>query len=247
MERDVKDVNQDVEQEVETTEESEVTEVSEHTEAQHQDTLQDQEPTQPQQQQKFDANFSQRLLDMQKKQREYGGFIPQQQAPQQQQSSQYQQPPTQQQPPFPNNPAMLQQLAPVIAPFVAPLAQQVQQQQEQLMQVQMQAELAKVRSEHEDFDEVAPAIPQLFESTPELFNLPNPIEYAYWIAKSQIADQNMEKVYDDAQKAAYQSKDAKKKAVTETQSGKVPEKEKTPEEQIAEEIIAAGKSDGSIF
>lgn len=244
MERDVKDVNQEVEQEVETTEESEVTEVSEHTEAQHQDTPQDQETTQPQQQQKFDANFSQRLLDMQKKQRGYGGFIPQQQAPQQQQP---QQPPTQQQPPFPNNPAVLQQLAPVIAPFVAPLAQQVQQQQEQLMQVQMQAELAKVRSENEDFDEVAPAIPQLFESTPELFNLPNPIEHAYWIAKSQIAQQNMEKVYDDAQKAAYQSKDAKKKAVAETQTGKVPEKGKTPEEQIAEEIIAAGKSDGSIF
>lgn len=239
MERDVKDVNQDVEQEVETTEESEVTEVSEHTEAQHQDTPQDQETTQPQQQQKFDANFSQRLLDMQKKQRGYGGFIPQQQAPQQQQQTP--------QSPLPNNPAMLQQLAPVIAPFVAPLAQQVQQQQEQLMQVQLQAELAKVRTENEDFDEVAPAIPQLFESTPELFNLPNPIEHAYWIAKSQIAQQNMEKVYDDAQKAAYQSKDAKKKAVAETQTGKVPEKGKTPEEQIAEEIIAAGKSDGSIF
>lgn len=235
-------MDQDVNQGMENYEDTEGTEGLEDTqetaedtqdtsqETQQQDKQQDQEPTQ---QQKYDADFSQKLLEMKRKQQ-----APQQQAPQQQ---------APQNPVLPNNPAMLQQLAPVIAPFVAPLAQQVQQQQEQLMQVQMQAELAKVRTENEDFDEVAPAIPQLFESTPELFNLPNPIEHAYWIAKSQVAQQNMEKVYDDAQKAAYQSKDAKKKAVTETQSGKVPEKGKTPEEQIAEEILNASKSDGSIF
>lgn len=193
---------------------------------------QQQEPTP---QQKKDINFSKKLLEM-KHQQQQGFGKPAGSAPQV--------PPN---PVLQNNPALMQQIAPVIAPFVAPLAQQVQQQQEQLMQVQMQAELAKVRTEHEDFDEVAPAIPELFESTPELFNLPNPIEHAYWIAKAQIAQQNMEKVYDDAQKAAYQSKDAKKKAVAETQTGKVPEKGKTPEEQIAEEILAAGKADGSIF
>lgn len=193
---------------------------------------QQQEPTP---QQKKDINFSKKLLEM-KRQQQQGFGKPAGSAPQV--------PPN---PVLQNNPALMQQIAPVIAPFVAPLAQQIQQQQEQLMQVQMQAELAKVRTEHEDFDEVAPAIPELFESTPELFNLPNPIEHAYWIARSQLAERKLKDVYTDAQKAAYNSKAAKQKAVTETQVGKTPETKKTPEEQIAEEILAVGKADGSIF
>ena len=72
------------------------------------------------------------------------------------------------------------------------------------------------------------------------------METAYLLAKSQVAQENMKKVYDDAQKAAYDSKAAKQQAVTEGQQGKFGKKV-SPEEAIAQEILGAATKGGSIF
>jgi hypothetical protein len=137
---------------------------------------------------------------------------------------------------------VLQQLAPV----VVPLMQQVRALQEQQQHIAMQAEVSRLRSTYEDFDEVAPILPKLFEATPQLFNLPNPIETAYFIAKSQFATEQLQNVYNEATKQAYNSKAAKQKAVTEGQQSRANEST-SPEEEIAQSIVKMARKDGSIF
>lgn len=183
----------------------------------------------------FSTKLAQQLAEM----RKGSGQQPQQQgttAPQQ----------TPSMPPM-ADPTLIQQMAPVLAPFMAPMMQQIKQQQDRLMQLQLQSEVTRLKAENDDFDEVAPVIPELFKTTPELFNLPNPVETAYLLAKSQVTQQNIKKVYNDAQKAAYDSKAAKQQAVTEGQQGKTPQKQVSPEEAIANSIIEAANQGGSIF
>lgn len=177
--------------------------------------------------------------------------------PQQNIAQQYQGTPQQSNPVIPpelaNNPQFIQlaqtnpqQALAAVMEYNKRLAvQQYQQTAQQKMQAQI--ELLTLKSSVNDFDDVAPYMAQTLQENPWLWNTPEPIKAAYQLAKATMFEQGVAQVTNAVGEQAQKATQSKKAAVAERQTAKQQPKQKTPEEEIVEDIMNAGGVRNSIF
>lgn len=123
--------------------------------------------------------------------------------------------------------------------------QHVMPLQEKLDSVTMQAELARLKAMHSDFGEVAPHMAEVFKDNPDLWNTKEPLRVAYALAKAEYAEEAVAAAKEAGRKEAYRSKANKQSAVVEGQKSKGQQKQKTPEEDMLDEIFSP--RGGSVF
>jgi hypothetical protein len=116
--------------------------------------------------------------------------------------------------------------------------------QQELRTLKMQQEVMMLRATQPDFEEVAVNIPVIFNENPWLWNTPNPVATAYKMAKAEKLTEAVNTASTAAKQAAYMKQQQKKTAVAERQQAKVPQTQKTPEDEIAESILGLSSTGG---
>lgn len=128
---------------------------------------------------------------------------------------------------------------------VAELVQPIREQNEELM---MQSEISRITAAHPDFIQFAPEVTQLLKDNPEYWNLKNPIETAYKLAKSEKAPADIKTAVTAATQKAYADKDIK---VLNSLDNRTPVNngvpEKTEEQKIKESILGVYGKRSNVF
>lgn len=117
---------------------------------------------------------------------------------------------------------------------VAPLYQE-------LSQAKVDQMLRKMEHDFPDFKELEQDIGQVFNEQPWLFQAPNALESAYWIAKGRKAPQMAEQAAAVAQQQAAQAIQARQAATVASGGAKAPPQQpQTPEQEMKARIMGAG-------
>jgi hypothetical protein len=127
--------------------------------------------------------------------------------------------------------------------YVQQAVQPIREQQEDL---KMQNEIAKLAASAPDFDALAPEIVKVFQSTPQLWNIPNPLEVAYHIARSRTGTQELSKAVSNARQEAYKNREIKELNGSE-RTKNATQAQKSDAEQLADDILSGSSRGSSLF
>lgn len=126
--------------------------------------------------------------------------------------------------------------------YVQQAIQPIREQQEDL---KLQNEIARI-AVNPDFEALSPEIVKVFQSTPQLWNVPNALETAYHIARSKIGTKELSRAVSNARQEAYKNREIKEINGSD-RTRKANTQQKSTEEQLADDILSGANRGSSLF